>query len=63
MIFNKSDKQAQKLGKDASENLNILNKNFQKIFKSRDKRFLKGGQSKILKVKSFQNILKNQKRI
>ena len=50
------NKQAQKLGKDASENLNILNKNFQKIFKSRDKRFLKGGQSKILKVKSFQNI-------
>ena len=61
MIF--LSEQAQKLGKDASENLNILNKNFQKIFKSRDKRFLKCGQSKILKVKSFQNILKNQKRI
>ena len=45
--------QAQKLGKDASENLNILNKNFQKIFKSRNKRFSKVGQSKILKMKSF----------
>ena len=51
------------MGKDASENLNILNKNFQKTFKSRNKRFPKGGQSKILKIKSFQNILKNQKSI
>ena len=53
-------KQAQKLGKDASENLNILIQKIQKIFKNRNKRFPKIVQSKILKIKSFENILKNQ---
>ena len=39
-------KQAQKLGKDASENLNIFNNNFQKIFKIKRKDFLKSKNSK-----------------
>ena len=37
MINSISSKQAQKLGKDASENLNIFNKDIQKIFKIKRK--------------------------
>ena len=53
------NKQAQKLGKDASENLNILKKSFQKIIKIKRKDFQNSKSQKILKIKSFQNIFKN----
>ena len=57
-------KQAQKLGKDASENQNILDKIRLRSLKIKKEKISKNSEiNKILKIKSFQNILKNQKSI
>ena len=60
----KFSKQAQKLGKDASENQNILDKIRLRTLKIKKEKISKNSEiNKILKIKSFQNILKNQKSI
>ena len=54
------------MGKDASENQNILDKIRLtiKIFKNKKEKIFKNSDiNKILKIKSFQNIFKNQKSI
>ena len=62
--FHLMKKQAQKLGKDASENQNILDKIRLRSLKIKKEKISKNSEiNKILKIKSFQNILKNQKSI
>jgi len=52
------------LGKDASENQNILDKiRFISLKIKKEKISKNSEMNKILKIKSFQNILKNQKSI
>ena len=58
------DKQAQKLGKDASENQNILDKIRLGSLKIKKEKISKNSEiNKILKIERFQNILINQKSI
>ena len=57
-------KQAQKLGKDASENQNIFDKIRLRSLKIKKEKISKNSEiNKILKIERFQNILINQKSI
>ena len=56
-LFKNENEQAQKLGKDASENQNILDKIRLRSFEIKKEKISKNSKiKKILKIKSFQNI-------